>query len=626
MYWKKYRAVFKQVLLLMGLYALTRLLFYFFNYSYFKYSGNPAAAFLYGMRFDLSAICWTNGVLFMAQLLPFNFTANKFYQAVLQILFVLINALALLFNCIDIAFFEFIQKRSTYDLFQALSGDNDGMQLLPRYLIDYWYVLLLWIGIVATLVFFRKNETAVEFHQSGRSILTKLTGLFLLFTPLLVLGARGGWQYRPLDMIGASSYVTGKQVALVLNTPFCIMKSANKMQLSKLTYFNDQQLKSIYSPLHYPKDTVAFTRKNVVMIILESVGSEYTGLADKKNSLTPFLDSLSQKSICFTRAYANGKTSIKGIPAVAAGIPTLFDGSFTYSAYNANDFESVASLLKKKGYRSSFFHGGNNGTMGFDVFSKAAGFDRYFGRDEYTGAPEDFDGHWGIFDEPFYQFFKNALDKEKQPFVSCFFSLSSHHPYLVPLPYKNRFTGNSLAISGSVQYADFALQQFFKAAQHAEWYKNTLFVITADHTSMSKNPLYQTDAGIYSIPFLLFDPSHESAYQVNNTIQQIDIVPTTLNYLHYDRPYFSFGKPFHPAEDSYAVSFSGQFYQLISNRFCLQFDGEKTCAVFDMQNDSLLTKNIINQPGFDYSKEEKWLKAMLQTYHQCLIDNRMRIK
>jgi len=197
---------------------------------------------------------------------------------------------------------------------------------------------------------------------------------------------------------------------------------------------------------------------------MESLGSEYTALAKDKQSLTPFLDSLADKSTQFVNAYANGKTSIKGIPAIVAGIPTLFDGSFTYSAYNANSFESIGSLLKKKGYSTSFYHGGNNGTMGFDVFAKAAGFDRYYGRNEYPN-PVDYDGHWGIFDESFFQFFKAQLDQEKKPFATCFFSLSSHHPYTLPEKHKGRFKGNSLAIGASIQYADYALVQFFETAK-----------------------------------------------------------------------------------------------------------------------------------------------------------------
>lgn len=616
------RAVIKQIGLLLVLYALTRILFFVFNQSYFNFSELPGALF-YGLRFDFSVIFLLNSILFFILLLPLKFINKNTFRSIYLILFISVNALALLFNCIDIGYFEFIQKRSTFDLFTTMGGENDGRQVIIDYIIDYWYLLLIWIGIIILLIRFTALPIVTLDKISPKAKLGIFLLLLMFIAPLMILGSRGGWQYRPIDMITATNYADGKHVSLILNSPFCIMKSANKAQLEKRSYYNSSALNKYYSTTHHKRDTALFQQKNVVIIILESIGSEYTALANDKASLTPFLDSLSKKSTQFTHAFANGKTSIKGIPAVVAGIPTLFDGSFTYSAYNANNFESVASILKKKGYSSSFFHGGNNGTMGFDVFSKAAGFDKYYGRNEYPNQ-NDYDGHWGIFDEPFYQFFKSNLDQQKQPFVSCFFSLSSHHPYTVPEKYKKKFLGNALEISASVQYADYALQQFFEKAKKANWYKNTLFVITADHTSMSKNPLYQTDVGIYSIPVLFFDPNEVEGKEEIRTIQQIDIVPSILGKLHYDLPYFAFGNDYEESKQHYAISFNGQYYQLITDKYCLQFDGEKTLAVYDLKSDIFLKNNIIK--SIDFRLEEQLLKAIIQTYNLTLIENKMTVK
>jgi phosphoglycerol transferase MdoB-like AlkP superfamily enzyme len=624
MIFQKYKLVFKQIALLLCLYAYTRLLFLVFNFGYFAHSESIISPFVYGIRFDLVVICWLNGLLFITLLLPLKFTQHPYFKKTYRIIFIFINALALLFNCIDIGYFEFIQKRSTFDLFQTLGGENDGMQLLPQYIADYWYVLLIWISVIFALIYFSKNKETKTIEWTNKLKFIQLVALIFIFLPLLVIGSRGGWQYRPLDMIGASNYAQGKHVSLVLNSPFCIMKSANKLQLEKIQYFKENELQQYYTTKHQHHDSISFLQKNVVIIIMESFGNEYTALADPNESLTPFLDSLASKSTQFTHAYANGKTSIKGIPSIVAGIPTLFDGSFTYSAYNANSFESIGSLLKKKGYSTSFYHGGNNGTMGFDVFSKAAGFDYYFGRNEYPNSM-DYDGHWGIFDEPFFQFFKSQLDKEKKPFATCFFSLSSHHPYTLPKQYKAKFKGNSLAIGASIQYADYALAKFFESAKKANWFNNTIFVITADHTSISKNEHYQTDAGIYSIPLLIYNPTQNKGEIIEKTVQQIDILPSVLENLNYDLPYFAYGNAFNESNLGYAISYNGQYYQLITDKLCLQFDGEKTIAVFDMVNDKF-KNNLVNNISVNYQAEEKLLKAIIQTYNHTLIDNKMTIK
>ena len=184
-------------------------------------------------------------------------------------------------------------------------------------------------------------------------------------------------------------------------------------------------------------------------------------------------------------AYANGKRSIEGIPAIIGGIPALLSDPFITSAYSSNTITTIPSLLKQKGYTSTFFHGGTNGTMGFDNFSRSSGFDHYFGRTEYDND-DDFDGSWGIYDEPFLQQAALEIDKMKLPFLAVLFTLSSHHPYKIPDKYVNQFPEGTLPLHQSIAYADFSLKRFFETALKMSWFSNTLFVITADHTSSTE--------------------------------------------------------------------------------------------------------------------------------------------
>ena len=190
---QKYKLVFKQLALLICLYAYTRLLFLVFNFSYFTHSESIISPFIYGIRFDLVVICWLNGLLFITLLLPFKFIQHPYFKKTYRIIFIVINALALLFNCIDIGYFEFIQKRSTFDLFQTLGGENDGMQLLPQYIADYWFVLLIWISVITALVYFSKNKETKTIEWTNKLKFIQLASLFCIFLPLLVIGSRGGW-------------------------------------------------------------------------------------------------------------------------------------------------------------------------------------------------------------------------------------------------------------------------------------------------------------------------------------------------------------------------------------------------------------------------------------------------
>src|SRR5690606_32331919 len=136
-------------------------------------------------------------------------------------------------------------------------------------------------------------------------------------------------------------------------------------------YPPEKALQYINPKKKYPSGQ--FQKKNVVVIILESFSKEYTGLGGRE-SFTPFLDSLMNKSRVFSNAFANGLTSAAGIPAILSGMPSLLDEPFTTSAYGTNKLPSIPQLLKDMGYQTAFYHGGTNGTMSFDIYASNAGF------------------------------------------------------------------------------------------------------------------------------------------------------------------------------------------------------------------------------------------------------------
>src|SRR5690606_39267322 len=133
-----------------------------------------------------------------------------------------------------------------------------------------------------------------------------------------------------------------------------------------------------------------------------------TGLGDGV-SYTPFLDSLAGEGMSFTNSYANGLRSAEGLRAIFSGIPSLMAEPFTTSVYSTNKITSIPGLLKTQRYHTSFSHGATNGSMSFDVFTRSAGVDHYYGRTEYNND-KDYDGNWGIYDEPFLQYFEQGLN------------------------------------------------------------------------------------------------------------------------------------------------------------------------------------------------------------------------
>ena len=148
--------------------------------------------------------------------------------------------------------------------------------------------------------------------------------------------------------------------------------------------------------------------KNIVIIIVESLSAEFTGIGNPGHGYTPFLDSLAEKGLYFKNRFANGRRSIDAPPSILAGLPHLRDETFFCAEFKT--LHGLGTVLKSHGYNTSFFHGGKNGTMFFDVFSRRMGFDDYYGLNEYPN-PQDSDGIWGIYDESVSAIFRPASSR-----------------------------------------------------------------------------------------------------------------------------------------------------------------------------------------------------------------------
>lgn len=620
----------KKIGLLLFLYTICRLLFYWFNYFYFSdiSFGQLLLILLSGLRFDLSVIILSNSIFILLYLFPLPFREHLFYRKLLLFLFILVNSTAILANCIDLIYFQFTMKRTTADVFNFFNGEmgNDLGRLLPLFLKDYWYMFLIWIVLsVSAFYLYRKLDKNAPLNWN-RNIYLKQSGVYVLAIGLCILGYRGGFQLIPINSVDAGKHTAAKNIPLVISTPFSILKTLDLQTIEAQVYFKDEaELLSIYSPYH-KGETGEFKKLNIVIIALESFSKEYVGAINGRNSdCTPFLDSLIGQSLTFVNAFSNGKTSIQGIPAILSSIPTWMNEPYLTSPYGSNQITSIAGLLKKQGYSTSFFHGGTNGTMDFDGYSNVAEFDAYYGRTEYNNE-NDYDGNWGIWDEEFMQYTANTINQKKEPFFASLFTLTSHHPYLIPQKHINRFKEGKLPIEKSISYSDYALRRFFETAQKMPWFKNTLFVIVADHTGVTSDKFYQNKIGNNAIPILFY--MHGSNLKgLDSTItQQIDIQPSIMDYINYPSNYFSFGNSvFDSISDHYSFAYNGgdASYFIVEGNYAMSFANGKGIELYNYPNDSLLEQNILDKHPELVKKLEQRTKAIVQTYQQSLINNKM---
>jgi len=627
-----------RLLLVLLLMVITRLLIYFLHPSLFP--GITPLKLLYyafaGLRFDIVAVLYVNIVFILMLILPFRFRRNKTYNLVADIIFYVTNIIILVPNLADTAYYPFSLKRMTIDIINYISTGDDTANMMPQFIRDFWYVFLLWLTCIFLLIFIgRRIKVSTRYvMQKQPYYYLSQTLSMLLFIALLVLGVRGGVQLKPIGILSASQYAPSQETPVVLNSTFTLIRSYGQQGIKKLNFYPDEkEMTGIFNALknYSGRDSlgnvIPMQKKNVFVIILESFSAEHIGAlthqkGNKMSDFTPFLDSLAEKSIVY-EGFANGKRSIEGIPAVLASLPTWMTEDFITSQYASDKFNSLASLLKEEGYNSSFFHGGKNGTMGFDAFCRSAGFDNYYGKNEYPDQA-DFDGHWGIWDEPYLQYIANMLNSKPQPFLGAVFTLSSHHPYKVPEKYKNKFRKGPLEIQQTIMYSDYALQKFFEKASTMPWFKNTIFVITADHTSEAWQPFYTNRVGQYFIPIIFYEPGNENARHMGIVAQQTDIMPTVLDMLHYPKSFVAFGGSLlRVNEPRFSLSYLNGNYQLIMDGYAWQTDYNVSKSLYNFTQDSLLSKNLYTNQNKIAAESDKLLKAVIQQYNNRIIENKL---
>ena len=611
------------------LYSVFRLIFWYLHANFFQeYSNSEILNILIeGLRFDIVSLLYFN-LLYILSV----FFIDKWAEKLLIPLFFIPNAIGFLLCTIDLAYFPFNLRRTSWQTISELSSINNGGLLAKSFVVDYWWVILLFFSSILALIFICKKTKASIFLKNFHH---KIDSLF--FASFLILaGLRGGslaHAWRPIGLNHGGALVKSPQDQVLLtNTPFTVFKTFSSVKLKEDKYFlNQTELAGILSPIHNtsPIATNLSQNKakklNVVILIVESLSDEAT--ATGPISYTPFLDKIRSESVQYGYSFANGKRSIEALPAILAGIPSL-DMTYPLSEYAGNSIDALPHLLKKEGYSSAFFHGAPNGSMGFDGFCKIAGFEQYFGKNEYNNNA-DFDGVWGIWDEPFLSFTADKISAMKTPFLATVFTLSSHDPFKVPEKYKGRFKTGQHPIYETLGYTDFALKTFFEKAQKQDWFKNTLFVITGDHTSSHANPgEFSTNLGRYRVPILFYLPEKNISAPLENTnIQQIDISPSILGILAYEKPYFSFGKNiFEKNQTNYVIQKLGDAYQWTENNYLLIFKNEKSQALYNFASDSLLKNNILTSQKPLVSKMERNLKAFLQQYHHTILSNKTHLQ
>ena len=620
-----------RIVAIVVLFSFSRWMLYMLNTSFFPslHLFDSLNFYGYGLRFDLVVIAYINIPVILYYSLPKPIITKRFPQLLIDGYYVIANGAAIVLNLFDTIYFRFNGQRissNQINFFEDTRINLESIGLLGHILWVYWYMVLFGILAILLVVVVAKitRLDKGEYVFDGKWKLKQYCTLFIML-PLTVLACRGGIHSHP----DALQYTAQQPqyIPIVLNTPFTIVNGNNTPPPTEKQATTDSQFQP-FSSANPPSRYLSLTDStffdnimcdsllrdtlpdNVVLIILESFGQEMIGYYNtdiQGDTLTPFLDSLLSQSLTFD-GRANGRRSVESLCCILSGLPALIEIDFPFSEYKDNKLEGFLCNLKAHGYNTSFYYGSKTGTMRFDKISANAGANSFYSRDHYNND-DDYDQQWGIYDQPFMQYFANNLDSIDQPFATVFHSLSAHHPFKVPKDFplpKRSYHWSSF--EKTIYYTDCALHDFFETAKTKEWFDRTLFVITANHVNTEHSTSgFNNFWDMYAIPIAFYYPKKISPERTNTLAQQLDLGISILSFLKVNDSILNFGgNLFDTLYQPAWLSFVNHTYQYSDGNFLIQYDGDNLISVFNLKKDLKDNlKNSIQCPDLQQKLQEQ---------------------
>lgn len=297
---------------------------------------------------------------------------------------------------------------------------------------------------------------------------------------------------------------------------------------------------AIYDIRRFIDNPGAPTPKNIMLVMVESLSADYLGTFGNRAGLTPFLDELAGQSLLFTNFFATGTRTVRGLEAVTLSIPPTPGQSIVKRLGRETGLWSLGNVLGEQGYDTRFIYGGNGYFDNMNTFFSGNGYAVI----DQAGMPKEkvgFSNAWGVADEGLYDVALDAADQAHaagRPFFFHLMTTSNHRPYTYPEGRIDIPSGSGRA--GAVKYTDWALRHLFETARAKPWFKDTVFVVVADHCAGSAGkvalPLER-----YRIPLMIYGKNVAPA-RIETIASQIDVAPTLLALLHLDYASAFFGK------------------------------------------------------------------------------------
>ena len=616
--------------------SITRIALYTWSFSNIDFSIISLVRILFtGLFFDLGTISFflVPYAIYLL-VLPNSLNGSKLDKTITKFAF-FIGLLTFIFTTFaEFTFWEEFSSRFNFIAVDYLVYTNEVIGNINE---SYPLPILLSIVIATVLLIIfiinKKNVFTHTFENKSslkvKAITASITGVIALLFLLFITNKDAEWSENryenELSKTGIYSFFAAFRNNELSYTDFyqtqnidvsiATLKENVLQKTDQLTTTNKYSLRRTIN-----NDGVEKT-PNVIFICIESLSADFMGRYGSKWGVTPFMDSLTNVSVSFDNLYATGTRTVRGMEAITLSIPPS-PGRSIVKRENNTGFFNIGTVFEQKGYKNVFFYGGDGyfdnmnqffGGNGFDIVDRGRG---YLMGDEFkskrTNIEDDevtFENAWGVCDEDIYRKVIKEADinyQDEQPFFNFIMTTSNHRPYTYPEGKIDVPSGTGRY--GAVKYTDYAIKNFIQLAKSKPWFKNTVFVVMADHCASSAGKR-NLDVAKYHIPGFICNLPQQEPEATNKICSQIDVFPTLFGYLNWTYESQLLGKDISKMDKDVERALIGNYRSLglLKDNKLMVLNDKKSSDLFNWNNES----NDLTPA----KPESAFLKTTLGYYH-----------
>lgn len=547
-------------ILFLGLSLLLRIAFYIWNFSELDHSLIESIKLIViGTFFDLGTVSFFALLpAIYLLLLPVRFYGSLVDRAVSYTAFVLGLVIIYFSFFAEITFWDEFQRRFNFIAvdyliytYEVVKNINESYPI-PLLLGGMALLVLLTVYLFRKFGIFKTTFTSVTGFNQRLIPTAIILGVVLIFTSFIKneYAERSGNRFNnEVAKAGIYSFFAAFRNNELSYSEFYKTIPVDKALaevIGKVAMTSDSLVAPFSSIERYVRNEGEESRPNIIFICIESLSAKYLGVYGDREGLTPTLDSLSNTGMTFTNLYATGTRTVRGMEAITLSIPPSPGRSIVKREKNQNLF-TIGEVFKNKGYSRTFFYGGDGyfdnmdkyfSGNGFDIVDRGRGFlpsgDIVTNRSNIEDDEVTFENAWGVCDGDIYKKVLKETDKASstgKPFFNFIMTTSNHKPYTYPEGKIGIPSGTGR--NGAIKYTDFAIHEFLKEAKKRTWFKNTVFVIMADHCASSAGR-WELDVANYHIPAIIANLEGAGHQEVDRLCSQIDLFPTLFGRLGWD--------------------------------------------------------------------------------------------